>query len=186
LYLSSLDVYNFQNVVDEKTSPDPQTLYGHSKLFSEKILGAYSNTFGHALTVLRLGTLFGPGEREYEKVIPSMLKEAKAGLDLHLAGAGSERRSFLFVRDAASVIHEALITPEFPPLVNLVGQEEISILGLAEKISRIPATRVAVVNGPDSYLTVDHQFKKTLMNTISPRRQTPLDEALRIEFESIL
>jgi nucleoside-diphosphate-sugar epimerase len=184
LYFSTVDVYPFHGTVSEHTEPRPSTLYGDSKLVSEKLLQEFAEREGHTLSVLRIGTVFGPGEAGSKKVIPTMLKSAVEMSALEVMGEGLEHRSFLFVRDLVTMVTHIMERTDVPSPINLVGFRDISIEELAELVSTLSAKPLPILRRPTSKTPRDQKFDKSLMQKVFPQSQTPFETALREELES--
>jgi len=91
---SALEYGSIGGDLDERSAPNPTTLYGRTKLAGTRLLD------GHAGAVAaRLFTVYGSGEHE-GRLLPSLLAAARTGERLPLS-AGTQRRDFTFVEDVA-------------------------------------------------------------------------------------
>jgi nucleoside-diphosphate-sugar epimerase len=185
LYFSTIDVYSFDEVVGENTEPRPSSLYGHAKLFSEMLLKEFAQQKGHKLSILRVGHVFGPGESEVAKVVPSMLKGSLNLGEIRLFGEGREQRSFLFVRDLVSMVQEAIRREDIPSLINLVGSQSCSIAELAKLVSNISPRETKIIRMRAAGKPVDQKFDKSLMRRIFRQSQTTLELGLMEELETL-
>jgi nucleoside-diphosphate-sugar epimerase len=70
IYLSTLDVYGNDEIISENSTVAPASLYGHSKLYGEKMVTAWANDKKVFAQILRVGHVYGPGEEAYQKIIP--------------------------------------------------------------------------------------------------------------------
>ena len=86
LFLSTLDVYGPVPITDEMTPLAPSGLYGKSKLDSEGIVTEWARTRGVTAQVLRLGHVYGPGEEQYQKMIPATFRKILRGEAIELFG----------------------------------------------------------------------------------------------------
>lgn len=110
--------------------------YVLSKVYSELL--ALSRGAQHGIRVYcpRPTNLYGPGDDapgEFQRVIPSMIGQARTGQDIELWGDGTQRRSFMFVEDMVrgvlAVVRHHLAGP-----VNIGVHDDISIADLANLI----------------------------------------------------
>jgi GDP-L-fucose synthase len=116
--------------------------YGIAKKALLVQLQAYRQEYGTRGVFLLPVNLYGPGDHldpENNHVIPALIRKfleagAAGAPAVELWGTGSASREFLYVRDAAEGICEALARYEDPDPVNLGTGEELSIRDLALKI----------------------------------------------------
>ncbi|HJQ82439.1 MAG TPA: NAD-dependent epimerase/dehydratase family protein [Candidatus Binatia bacterium] len=124
--------------------PPPHTAYGFSKLVGEWYCRAFREQHGLRYTIIRPFNAFGPEEEAGEEVgeahvIPDLVKKVRSGqYPLELLGDGRQTRCFTHVRDIANGVivameSERAVDEDF----NLSRPEEITMLGLAEKIFKL-------------------------------------------------
>ena len=130
IFASSASIYGFNNdFVDERSMPNPQSLYASTKLQSEQ----YINMVFPNATILRFGTLFGPSEKmRFDIAINLMIKTGLINKKVVVYG-GNQFRPFLFVSDAALAIKYALDNDAFGTFN--IYSENMDICELGEKIS---------------------------------------------------
>ena len=182
VYLSTLDVYKSDDIISEGTVIEPVSLYAHSKMYVEQMLGAWANTENKRCQILRIGHVYGPGEELYEKIIPVTMRKLMADEPLQLWGGGEELRSFIFAQDIVNAILNAVKLEESIGVVNLVGGQPVSILELVNKLIRIsgkePIIETFKSAGPKRNLVFDNsKMRKHLLSF-----ETPLDEGLQKEW----
>lgn len=104
--VSSITVYRPDRdiLLDEEDECRPEDSYAASKLQAEEFAAAASTEFGLAVTVLRLGPLYGPGHAGNMR----RLLEAIARRRFYPIGQGLNRKSLLHVDDAARACRLAL------------------------------------------------------------------------------
>ena len=155
--------------MSEKTKPNPKTEYAISKLACENIVKQFAEKHGILFSILRVGTVYGPGENSYQKVIPVMLKEFILNNQITIYGNGSVRRNFLYVEDAVKMIGEVAFASKQNRLVNLTGFHPTSIRELANKIQLLVPEYKAIIKELNSTLpSSDHDFDTTLLNSNFP------------------
>lgn len=107
-FLSSWFVYGSQKLPITEDSPkDPRGFYSVTKLCAEQLLRSYCETFGINYLILRLGNVFGPGDKgagKKKNALQYLINEMKAGNDIALYGGGEFTRDYMYVDDVCSGI----------------------------------------------------------------------------------
>ncbi|MCX7651525.1 MAG: GDP-mannose 4,6-dehydratase [Bacteroidia bacterium] len=116
-------------------------VYAITKLAKEALAISYHRQMGSPFVVVRFFNTVGPRQSPaYGMVIPNLVQAALSGRPLPVYGTGTQRRSFLHVKDAVEALYQLLITPPREPwgeIFNLGNPMEISIMELAEKIKAL-------------------------------------------------
>ncbi len=186
VFLSTIDVYGTSNEeITERTEVCPRSLYGHSKHYCEEMISTWSHNRRNAVQVLRLGHVYGPGEDAYQKLIPSTIRACLSGASPAIFGNGRDKRTFLYVRDCVKAILAAAELTESAGVINLVGDDPISVLDLVAKIRGATRSSLAATFLPSDAPVRDLVFdnrktKRHLLSTL-----TPLDAGLAAEVEHI-
>ena len=136
IFLSTLDVYDTDSVIDENSSVKPATLYGLSKLFCENIIehACVDKNISHL--IIRVGHVYGPGEQQYK--VDSCLHEkyvAREPVVVH--GGGEDLRCFIHVENIAEAVVTSLEKHFDFNVVNAVSSTPISVMKLIEKIGSV-------------------------------------------------
>jgi len=94
----------------ESAPCDPVTIYGVSKLTSEKILSVYAKQCGLNYVVLRVSNPYGPWQwgRKGQGVIGAWMARALVGAEIEVWGDGSVERDYIFISDVVSAIKATL------------------------------------------------------------------------------
>jgi UDP-glucose 4-epimerase len=110
--------------------------YSTAKAVDEVLAYAYHRERGLPTTVVRLFNTVGPRQSPaYGMVLPRLARQAMAGEPLTIYGDGTQSRCFCHVTDVVDALLRLLDEPAaVGGVFNVGSQEEISILGLAEKI----------------------------------------------------
>jgi UDP-glucose 4-epimerase len=121
--------------------------YAVSKMVDECLAFAYYREFGLSVVLARLFNTVGARQRgSYGMVIPRMMRQALSNLPLTVFGDGSQRRCFADVRDVVKAIRLLLLCPETGgELFSIGSQEEISMIGLAERIRAVAESKSEIV-----------------------------------------
>jgi UDP-glucose 4-epimerase len=136
VYASTIWVYSDVEAaaVDEQTALIPPAhLYTATKLAGELYCRSYRELYGVQSTVLRFGIPYGPRARP-AAVIPIFVRKALAGEPLTLAGGGLQTRRFVYVEDLADGVVAGLAPQAADRTYNLVGDEEVTIREIAERV----------------------------------------------------
>jgi nucleoside-diphosphate-sugar epimerase len=178
LYLSSSDIYGKSALISEDSLVDPISLYGQSKLYSEKMIGAWAEREGKICQVLRVGHVYGPGEEAYQKIIPVTIKKIIAGSHVEIWGNGNELRSFIYIDDVVKAILASLSLKENPGVINLVSSQQISIGDLVEKLISISERSVKIERISARSDTRDMIFNNSKMLKYLLKSETPFMKGL--------
>jgi len=122
--------------------------YACSKAIDEYLALAYWKERKLPVVVARLFNTIGPRQTgRYGMVVPKFVSQALAGRPLTVYGDGTQTRCFCHVEDAVRALVELMLLGDvaYGEVFNIGSQEEISILGLAE--------RVRDLTGSDSEIT---------------------------------
>jgi UDP-glucose 4-epimerase len=136
VYASTIWVYSDVEAehVDEATAlAPPAHLYTATKLAGELYCRSYRELYRVQSTVLRFGIPYGPRARP-AAVIPIFVRKALAGEPLTLAGGGLQTRRFVYVEDIAEGVVAGLAPQAADRTYNLVGDEEVTIRQIAERV----------------------------------------------------
>ena len=135
VFTSSANVYRPSALpLNEEAAIDPATFYATSKRIAEMILESYGTEL--PTTILRLFTLYGPGQED--SLVADLIDRVKKGRSVTLSGECGPKFSPLYVTDACEAIKRVI---ECPPEsagarhYNVGGIEEVSIRDFAEAIA---------------------------------------------------
>ena len=112
VFASTCSVYGASDeLLDESSQVRPISLYGHTKLASEKvILEAADSGFGP--TILRFGTIYGfSGRTRFDLVVNLLTAKARLDGEITIHG-GDQWRPFVHVEDAAMSVARVLTAPQ--------------------------------------------------------------------------
>ena len=124
--------------------------YACSKALDEFLALAYWKEKKLPVIVVRLFNTVGPRQTgQYGMVVPNFVKQALAGQPITVFGDGSQSRSFTYVGDVVDALMRLVDEPKAVGEVFNVGNgQEISILGLAEKIKEMTGSQSEIVKVP--------------------------------------
>jgi len=146
LFASTSEVYG-----DPETHPQPETYngnvnirgprgcYDEAKRFGETLAVAYHDEYDVDVRTVRIFNTYGPRMRPDDgRVVPTFLTQALQGEDLTVYGDGSQTRTFCYVDDLIRGLQRIMECDSMNgDVVNIGGQNEISIATLAETVLEI-------------------------------------------------
>lgn len=145
IFTSTANVYSPSDQLLEEDSPTvPESFYGATKLAAENFARQYQPYF--QVDILRLFTVFGPGQRSM--LIPTMIERIKNGKEIILAEDVGISLTPIYIADLLNVINQFIQLPAIgrSRTVNVCGSSVVSlkkIVGTLEKLIGIPAkTRI--------------------------------------------
>jgi UDP-glucose 4-epimerase len=136
VFSSSREVYGepVSLPVDESHPLFSINTYGASKVAGEALCRAFAREHGLDTTVLRLANVYG--ERDFGRVIPHWIVQARAGGDITVYG-GEQILDFIWVGDVAkALIGAANATMSLPP-INIANGTGTKILDLARRVMHL-------------------------------------------------
>jgi UDP-glucose 4-epimerase len=136
LFSSSREVYGepVSLPVDESHPLFSINTYGASKVAGEALCRAFARERGLDTTVLRLANVYG--ERDFGRVIPHWIVQARAGGDLTVYG-GDQILDFIWVGDVTTALMRAAnATLPLPP-INVANGTGTKILDLARRVMHL-------------------------------------------------
>lgn len=144
VYISTISVYgekliNYPYLIDEKTPPSPDFLYGHAKLMSEEILKEYCTKHSIELYILRIGVSYGPNDDLRQGTIPTIVKKILNDEELVLYNNGNDHKHFIHTKDISRIILDAGCRKCFPGqqhIVNIVDSKFVSVIDLVRIVEK--------------------------------------------------
>ena len=124
--------------------------YACSKAIDEFLALAYWREQHLPTVVVRLFNTVGPRQTgQYGMVIPTFVKQALTGGPITVYGDGRQTRCFGYVGDVVGAIIKLMEKEEAVGQVfNIGSNEEVSILGLAERVKSLTGSKSEVVFVP--------------------------------------
>jgi len=159
LYTSSSEVYG-----DTKVVPTPEDYWGNvnpvgmrscydeGKRFGEALFMAYYREYGLDIRIARIFNTFGPRLREdgaYARALSRFIAQALSNRDITVYGDGKQTRSFCYVSDTITALLLQLMSERAKgDVINVGNPDEITILGLAEKIKELTKSKSRITFQP--------------------------------------
>jgi len=138
--------------------------YDVSKSCADLIALSYFHSFGTPVAVTRCGNLWGPGDLNYNRLIPGTIRSALLGEAPIIRSDGTFRRDYFFVRDAVDaylLLAEQMLDKTLAgQAFNFGNEEPLTVLAVVERIlqamSRVDLEPVILNQAqqeiPDQYL----------------------------------
>lgn len=137
VFSSTIDVYapsGVDEVLTEDSRVSPSNLYGASKYFCEQLISAWAEENNCKLSILRYGHIYGPGEEQYSKLIPEVIRTLLSGGSPTIYGDGSVLKDFLYVKDAVEATVRAALIDVSANVVNIVCGESVTVKEVVEML----------------------------------------------------
>ncbi|HUI90785.1 MAG TPA: NAD(P)-dependent oxidoreductase [Chitinivibrionales bacterium] len=168
IYTSSVSIYDASSseVIDENTPPNPDSLYGQSKLFCENILRKYSLENHIGYQILRIGVIYGEENIHNQGLIPTTIKKIIDNQNPVVFNGGMELRSFINVYDCCRTIYLAIEKQIDDPIVNVVFEQHLPVIDLVRLIVKISGKNIAIndIKTDKKYPDIVYNVKKSIKN----------------------
>tara|TARA_Y100000748_G_scaffold304033_1_gene311412 strand:+ start:2295 stop:3179 length:885 start_codon:yes stop_codon:yes gene_type:complete len=137
LFTSTYMVYGIpkQNPITEEHLEDPHTVYGTSKIITEKYLQVFAEKRGINLTIFRYMGIYGLLSHYASQAIHIFIKLIAEGKNPTIYGDGLQRRNHLFIDDAINAIL-IWLENKTPGIFNIGGIDSPTNLDLISIISK--------------------------------------------------
>lgn len=126
---------------DEKTPLRGTHPYDVSKSCADLISYTYFNTYKLPVCVTRCGNLYGPGDLNFNRIIPGTIQSLLNGENPIIRSDGSYIRDYFYVKDGAlayKTLAERMIENEiFGESFNFSNEIQVTVLELVRKIIEI-------------------------------------------------
>lgn len=184
-YSSSSEVYGepVEYPQNEDTTPLNSRLpYAIVKNAGEAYLKAYKQEYNMDYTIFRFFNTYGPKQSK-DFVVSKFIAKALKNEDISIYGDGSQTRTFCYIDDNIEATTNAFYQNKFVnDVVNIGGENEISILDLAKLIIKITGSKSNIVHLPalkEGDMTRRHPDTAKMKQLIN-RELLSLEEGLKI------
>lgn len=120
----------------ENTPIQTNSPYSASKASADLLCRSFYETFNYPILITRCSNNYGPNQHE-EKLIPLMIKNAKAGKKLPVYGDGRNIRDWIHVSDHCSGIATVLHDGRIGEVYNIGGKNEVRNIDIVKTILKL-------------------------------------------------
>jgi UDP-glucose 4-epimerase len=182
-FASSTSVYEAGLGLREDAPPAARlTAYSAIKLQQEALLAGWARRAGRRLTILRLSTVYGPGEKT-RRAIPAFIQSALHGKAPVVSGRGLGPFDPVFVEDVAQAFLAALAC-EAEGIFNIgtgVARAPLDVADLVVRLTRARRGPICDVSEPDRARPVcDCRLAEARLGF---RARTPIEAGLQSQID---
>lgn len=170
---------------DEKTPLCGTHPYDVSKSCADLISYTYFNTYGIPVCVTRCGNLYGPGDLNFNRIIPGTIRSLLNGESPLIRSDGSYIRDYFYVKDGA-LAYKTLAEKMFEMDIsgesfNFSNEIQVTVLELVEKIIKIMDSSLEpkVLGEAKNEIKRQYLSAKKARSILNWRPRYTLDEGLR-------
>ena len=120
----------------ENTPIQPNSPYSASKAGADMLCRSFYETYGYPILITRCSNNYGPNQHE-EKLIPLMIKNAKADKKLPVYGDGKNIRDWIHVSDHCTGIDAVLHGGKIGEVYNIGGKNETRNIDIVKTILKL-------------------------------------------------
>ena len=168
VFCSSVDVYGRNNgdkIINENDKSYAYDFYSAQKLMCEGLIEEYSRRNNVDYSILRLGPMFGGHDLRREFFMPGIIYKALANEEITLKVNPSVKRNYIYVKDSAKAIWNALLTSEvIPNIINVVSHNNITMDEMISAVIKITDSHSNYIIEPNGSLVTGQMiFDNSLM-----------------------
>lgn len=151
IYFSTVAIYDGLEAgnITEKTKPSPESVYGISKLWGEKIVQEHSR-----FAIIRISSMFGIGMKE-TTFLPRIIEDALSKNKISLLGDGSRKQNYIHANDVAVLAKKMALETE-NRIQLAIASENYSNAQVAEIIKEFTGCEI-VYQGSDNSRSLEYQ-----------------------------
>lgn len=161
----------------EDTPLQANSPYSASKASADLLCRSFYETFNYPIMITRCSNNYGPNQH-VEKLIPLMIKKAKAGEKLPVYGDGRNIRDWIHVSDHCSGIDAVLHGGKNGEVYNIGGKNELRNIEIVKTILKLLDKSVNQIEFVEDRL--GHDWRYAIDNS---KIQTELNWQPSINFE---
>jgi CDP-glucose 4,6-dehydratase len=171
---------------DETTPLNGRHPYDVSKACADLIAQSYATTYGLPVAVTRCGNFYGPGDLNWNRIVPGTIRSVRRGERPVIRSDGTHIRDYFYVEDGAAaylLLAEKLAAA--PALAgeafNFSNETQISVLELVERLLALLGSQLT----PDVRNEASHEIRHQSLSAAKARERLgwrplfTLDEGLR-------
>ncbi|MDP1821172.1 MAG: GDP-mannose 4,6-dehydratase [Acidimicrobiales bacterium] len=145
--------------------------YDVSKACADLISTSYHRTFGVPVCVTRCGNFFGPGDRNWERLVPGTIRSLLRGERPVIRSDGTMVRDYLYVVDGALAYLRLVEAMASDPAVigqafNFSTETPLTVLELLDALQETAGTDLE----PDIRATATHEIDSQFLSAAKARK----------------
>lgn len=173
VFTSSIAVYgSIQTPFYEVDKPEPEDLYGISKLACEQSLKVMGNVHGIEYVIARPHNVYGPRQNmtdPYRNVVTIWMNAILKGAPYYIYGDGSMRRCFSYIDDVVDALYKCGFDDVAGRTFNIGADTHYSLLELSDTLQKVigrPYKPVFLDKRPQEVAEAiaDHTLAKELLS----------------------
>jgi UDP-glucuronate decarboxylase len=127
-----------------------RSCYDEGKRIAETLCMDYHHMHNVRIKIIRIFNTYGPNMNQNDgRVISNFIVQALKNKDITVYGDGSQTRSFQYVDNLIEGMVKVMATGDnFTGPINLGNPQELSVLGLAQKIIEMTGSRSKIILKP--------------------------------------
>lgn len=143
--------------------------YDVSKSAADLITTAYYKTYGLPVAISRFGNIFGPGDLNFDRIIPGVMESIIGRKTLEIRSDGKARRDYVYVKDVVDgyIVMAENIEKIKGQAFNFSSGYNFGVLELIENVSKVLNQKV------------DYKITNTQKNEI-PAQSLNYDKAQKV------
>jgi len=118
--------------------------YEVSKSCTDLISLSYAQTYGMPVTVTRFGNIYGPGDLNFNRIVPGAIKAALTNSVLNIRSDGKMIREYLYVEDVVNgyLMLAENIEKTKGEAFNFSSGERLKVIEVVEKIAKVMGKKI--------------------------------------------
>lgn len=144
---SSIAVYgSLQTPFKEKDKPEPEDLYGLSKLMMEESLKVLSKVHGFEYVITRPHNVYGPRQNmtdPYRNVVTIFMNNLLKKKPYYIYGKGTMRRCFSYIDDVVDALYKCGFENVSGMVFNIGADKDYSINELSKTIQDVAGIHIS-------------------------------------------
>jgi CDP-glucose 4,6-dehydratase len=161
--------------------------YDSSKSATDLLTRSYYGTYQLPVVVTRFGNIYGPGDDNFNRIIPGIIKALIHNEDFDIRSDGKMIREYLFVKDVARgyVSIAENIEKIKGEAFNFGSKNIYSVVDIAKKVMKVYGKEVKlnILNQAKNEIPAQHLDFTKAKKLLNWQGDTPIEEALRITID---
>ncbi len=150
---SSIAVYGaLQTPFKENDKPEPEDLYGISKLMMEESLKVLSRVHGFEYIITRPHNVYGPRQNmtdPYRNVVAIFMNSLLKGEPYYIYGDGNQRRCFSYIDDVIDALYKCSFENVSGMTFNVGADKDYTLNELSEAIQKVTGIKIQPIHIED-------------------------------------